>query len=162
MNNKQTFWIWSIFIGTLFFVGGQGFLRKSFEVKPYIPIANLYAGSCFSMMIGVLGGFLLLFLSIYDPVNTKIFFTNEIRSIFPFIAGALFFIGNSFWIYSISSKNSLGLIRILMAGWEMFLLFLVGVMLFQDKFTTIQVAGCICIFAGISLIVYGEQSSSEV
>jgi drug/metabolite transporter (DMT)-like permease len=42
------------------------------------------------------------------------------------------------------------------------LLFLVGIMLFQDKFTTIQVAGCICIFAGISLIVYGEQSSSEV
>ena len=158
MDMKQNYWIWSIFIGTLFFVGGKGFLRISFEVKPTIPIASLYAGSCFSMMMGVLGGFLLLFLSIYDPVNTKVFFTNEIRSIFPFIAGALFFIGNSFWIHSISSKNPLGLIRILMAGWEMFLLFLVGVMLFQDKFTTIQVVGSLCIFAGISLIVYGEQS----
>lgn len=153
----SNFWIWAIFIGTIFFVGGQVALRKSFEPKIGIDYHSLYSGSCFSMMIGVLGAIVLLFLSILDPVHTKIYFSNDVVSGYPFLAGLLFFIGNSFWLYSISSKNPLGLIRILMAGWEMFLLLLVGFLLFKDKLTTIQIIGSLIIFAGISLIVYGES-----
>jgi len=154
---ERNFWIWSVFIGTIFFVSGQICLRQSFEVPSIGKLGSLYTAACFSIMIGILGAISLLSLSIYEPIRTKQFFQDPARSGFPFLAGLFFFIGNSFWIYSISSKNPLGMIRILMAGWEMFLLLLVGLFIFRDNFQWLQIIGTILIFSGISTIVYSHS-----
>jgi multidrug transporter EmrE-like cation transporter len=154
-------WMLSVFIATLFFVCGQICLRKSFETSMITNnLSSLYATACFSMIIGVLGCILMMSLSMYDPISTKQFFINSIRSGFPFLAGVFFFIGNLFWIYSISSQNPLGIIRILMAGWEMFLLLLVGILIFKDNLHWSQLFGSLLIFSGIGSIIYSHSLTS--
>ena len=154
-------WMWSVFIATIFFVCGQICLRKSFETSMITNnLSSLYATACFSMIMGVLGCILLMSLSIYDPISTKQFFTNSIRSGSPFLAGGFFFIGNVFWIYSISSQNALAMIRILMAGWEMLLLLLVGILIFKDNLHWTQLLGSLLIFSGIGSIIYSRSLAS--
>jgi drug/metabolite transporter (DMT)-like permease len=157
----ENLWIWSVFIGTVFFVGGQICLRKSFETRTVMNhLPSLYTTACFSIIIGILGAILLMSLSIHDPISTKQFFSNSVRSGLPFLAGALFFIGFGFWIYSISSQNPLGMIRILMAGWEMLLLLLVGILIFKDKLHWTQLLGSLLIFSGIGSIIYSHSLTS--
>ena len=68
------------------------------------------------------------------------------------VAGAVFFFGNLLWIYCISKKIQLGNIRTFMAGFEMFLLFCVGVLLFNDVIKIIQVFGVLLVLSGIYCI----------
>ena len=147
-------WKWTAVIAPLFFAAGQIILRKSFDTKAYIEVPYLFAVSCLSMTIGVMGCFTLLFLSIFDPLSTKGFFQNGVQCGLPFVAGVFFFIGLSLWLFSISTKQPIGLLRILMMGMEIFLLFLLGIIAFNDKLTLMQVMGSLVIFVGICLVVY--------
>lgn len=148
-------WVISVFIGTIFFVCGQVYLKSAFDSKITEYFSSLYVACCFSIMIGIAGTILLLFLYYRDPLFFDLksldFLHNSKSAI---IAGIFFFFGNLFWIYSISTKHQLGMIRILMAGWEMLLLFLVGIFIFNEKFTFLQIFGCIMIFSGLSLVIY--------
>ena len=144
----ENFWIWSIVIGTVFFVLGQTFLRYAFQIKPRLNNTSLYAISFFSITMGILGLILLGILrwKTNEELNSKYVY-NVV------LAGTFFFIGNAFWLYSISSEKPLGIIRIVMAGWELLLLFAVGVLLLNDKITRSQVVGSILIFIGLSFII---------
>ena len=144
----ENFWIWSIVIGTVFFVLGQTFLRYAFQIKPRLNNTSLYAISFFSITMGILGAILLGILrwKTNETLNSKYIY-------YILLAGTFFFIGNAFWLYSISSEKPLGIIRIVMAGWELLLLFAVGVLLLNDKITRTQVVGSILIFIGLSFII---------
>ena len=144
---------WTAVVAPLFFAAGQIILRKSFDTKINIALPFLFAVSCLSMTIGIMGGFMLLFLSIFDPLSTKGFFQNGVQCGLPFLAGAFFFVGYSSWMFSISSKQPVGLLRILMVGLEIFLLFLLGVVSFNDKLTILQLIGSLVILVGICLVV---------
>jgi len=68
------------------------------------------------------------------------------------IAGVCFVVGNMFWIYSISTKNSLGGIRTIMAGFETSLLLVLGFVAFSEKMTFQKLIGIMMVLAGIYVI----------
>jgi len=144
----ENFWIWSIVIGTVFFVLGQTFLRFAFQVKPKLNNTSLYAISLFSITMGIFGLILLGILrwKTNETMNRKYIYNIV-------FAGTFFFIGNAFWLYSIASEKPLGIIRIVMAGWELLLLFAVGVLILNDKIKTAQIIGSILIFIGLSFVI---------
>ena len=114
---------------------GQICLRKSFELNNTI----LQTFLLFTSTIGV---FTIPFL-----------FKNNLEKsqnwVFPILAGIFFFIGNYFWIKTISSKESLGLIRVAMAGLETILLFFLSYLVFSDKISLYQFTGSLFILLGI-------------
>lgn len=128
-------WIYIIIISTIFFILSQLCLRQSFELnsKP------MHTFTLFTMTIGILSLLLLSQQLIDLKQNIK----------YPILAGGLFFIGLSFWITAISSKESLGSIRVVMAGFETILLFLLSYLLFSDMITRNQIIGSIFILIGI-------------
>jgi multidrug transporter EmrE-like cation transporter len=67
------------------------------------------------------------------------------------IAGILFFIGNFFWIRSISSNKPLGNIRVVMAGVETLALFAAGLLFFKQVITLKQLIGTAIIISGIHI-----------
>jgi multidrug resistance protein EbrA len=85
------------------------------------------------------------------PMNTTIL-SNIEKNKNAVIAGVLFALGNLFWIYSISTKTSIGSIRTIMAGFETALLFLVGYLLFSETFDVKKIIGIIMVLLGIYLI----------
>jgi drug/metabolite transporter (DMT)-like permease len=131
-------WSLSIIIGTFFFVGGQACLRKSFENEDTYLITTLF----FTMAIGLCS------LIAYFVLNKSIKY-EENQLYYASSAGILFFIGFFFWIYSISSKSTLGNIRVFMAGFEMLVLYGVGYLIFNDKINMIQGLGAILTILGI-------------
>tara|TARA_Y100000389_G_scaffold96373_1_gene93037 strand:+ start:691 stop:1110 length:420 start_codon:yes stop_codon:yes gene_type:complete len=134
-------WSLSIIIGTLFFVGGQACLRKSFEKTDTYVITTLF----FTLAIGIcslIASFIL---------NKDIKFEGG-QPYYASSAGILFFIGFFFWIYSISSKAELGNIRVFMAGFEMLVLYTVGYLLFNEKINMIQGIGALLTILGIYIV----------
>ena len=135
-------WKYSICIGTAFFVASQILLKKSFtDSNDYIRTL-LYFTLAITIMT-IIG-----FIIYSDNVITKL--DNQHYS--AFIAGLFFFIGLIFWIYSISMKTKLGIIRTFMAGFETIILFGVGYMIFNEKINISQLIGIISILLGIYLI----------
>lgn len=138
----------SILIGTIFFVFGQVFLRKSFEKGALF----LDTWLLFSLSIGICA---FLFLCgrffFYDqlPFEPLVF---DPLVFDPLVAGLFFFFGNAFWIYSISTKNPIGNIRTIMAGFEMLLLFGAGYLFFHDSIHYIQFIGVLFTLLGIYLV----------
>ena len=138
-------WIISILVGVLFFVSGQVYLRKSFDTD-----TNYFTTAItFSLAIGVTSLLLLFISQLHSP---ELLIYNNSKLINAAIAGLLFFIGNLFWIYSISTKKSLGNIRVIMAGFETFMLFLVGYFYFNEIINSKQVIGALLILLGIYFI----------
>jgi len=138
-------WIISILIGVIFFVFGQVYLRKSFDKD-----SNYFTTAItFSLAIGATSLLLLLLSQLHSK---ELLIYNEPKLKNAAIAGFLFFIGNLFWIYSISTKNSLGNIRVIMAGFETFMLFLVGYFYFNEIINSKQVIGALLILLGIYFI----------
>ena len=137
-------WILSTIIGTIFFVIGQIFLRKSFDKdQDYISTAI-----CFYIFSGIAASIYLLVL--YFKQEKIEYNFSKLKN--AALAGIIFFIGGTFWIHSISTKAQLGNIRIIMAGFEMFLLFLAGFLLFNETIKLIQLSGVILILIGIYII----------
>jgi len=135
-------WKYSICIGTAFFVASQILLKKSFtDSNDYIRTL-LYFTLAITIMT-IIG-----FIIYSDNVITKL--DNQHYS--AFIAGLFFFIGLIFWIYSISMKTKLGIIRTFMTGFETIILFGVGYMIFNEKINISQLIGIISILLGIYLI----------
>tara|TARA_B100001063_G_C16593954_1_gene467088 strand:- start:348 stop:755 length:408 start_codon:yes stop_codon:yes gene_type:complete len=130
-------WLVTIFIGTIFFIIGQICLRKSFELNNTI----LQTFLLFTCTIGIMS----IPFFVYKP------FEKPQSWLFPILAGIFFFMGNYFWIKTISSKESLGLIRIAMAGFETILLFFLSYLFFSDKITLYQFIGSLFILFGIGL-----------
>ena len=138
-------WIVSILVGVLFFVSGQFFLRKSFDTD-----SNYFTTAItFSLAIGAISLLLLGISHIYTP---ELLVYNNSKLLNAAIAGLLFFIGNLFWIYTISTKKSLGNIRVVMAGFETFMLFLVGYLYFNERINRKQFLGALFILLGIYFI----------
>ena len=138
-------WIISILVGVLFFVSGQVYLRKSFDTDSnYFTTAII-----FSLAIGATSLVLLFLSQLHSP---ELLIYNNSKLINAAMAGLLFFIGNLFWIYSISTKNSLGNIRVIMAGFETFMLFLVGYFYFNEIINSKQLMGALLILFGIYFI----------
>jgi len=138
-------WIISILVGVIFFVSGQVYLRKSFDTD-----TNYFTTAItFSLAIGVTSLLLLFISQLHSP---ELLIYNNSKLINAAIAGLLFFIGNLFWIYSISTKKSLGNIRVIMAGFETFMLFLVGYFYFNEIINSKQLMGALLILFGIYFI----------
>ena len=138
-------WIISILVGVLFFVSGQVYLRKSFDTDSnYFTTAII-----FSLAIGATSLVLLFLSQLHSP---ELLIYNNSKLINAAMAGLLFFIGNLFWIYSISTKKSLGNIRVIMAGFETFMLFLVGYFYFNEIINSKQLMGALLILLGIYFI----------
>jgi drug/metabolite transporter (DMT)-like permease len=138
-------WIISILVGVLFFVSGQVYLRKSFDTDSnYFTTAII-----FSLAIGATSLVLLFLSQLHSP---ELLMYNNSKLLNAAMAGLLFFIGNLFWIYSISTKKSLGNIRVIMAGFETFMLFLVGYFYFNEIINSKQLMGALLILFGIYFI----------
>lgn len=136
-------WLYSILIGTIFFIIGQLFLRRTFESKNKIDYFNV--SLLFSSAVGIFSLFLLLSQMYRKRITINENYWN------PIIAGLMFFIGFFFWIYTISSKESLGLIRIAMAGFETIILFLLSYIFFNDIITVKHLIGSILVLLGIGI-----------
>ena len=136
-------WLYSILVGTCFFIGGQLFLRKTFEENVSMNSVNVTL--LFSSAIGILS----LILLGYRWSNSTITFDERIWN--PILAGIMFFIGFFFWIATISSKESLGMIRVAMAGFETVLLFLLSYLFFSDVITYQQMIGSVIVLLGIAI-----------
>ena len=141
-------WRYSIGIGTLFFVAGQVLLRKSLDNSSDYMISLLYFTSSIAIM--TLFGCIYLQENIFDITRLTSQHYNAIH------AGIVFFFGFIFWIYSISTKNDLGIIRTFMAGFETLVLFGVGYLVFNDKITLTQFFGVLSILLGIYLVGNGD------
>lgn len=135
-------WEHSIFIGTLFFVTSQFFLKKSFDHSDNYIRTFLYFTLGITMM-SIIG-----FIIQSENVITKL--DNQHYN--AFIAGIYFFIGLILWIYSISMKTKLGIIRTFMSGFETIILFGVGYLIFNEKINRTQSIGVLSILLGIYLI----------
>ena len=135
-------WEYSICIGTVFFVASQVFLKKSFDNSDDYIRTLLYFTLAITIMT-IIG-----FIIYSDTVITKI--DNQHYS--AFIAGIFFFIGLILWIYSISMKTKLGIIRTFMSGFETIILFGVGYLIFNEKINRTQSIGALSILLGIYLI----------
>ena len=109
-------WHFHIVISTIFFILSQLCLRQSFELKS----SPMHTFTLFTMTIGI---FSLVTLS-QQHINLE----YDIK--YSVAAGSLFFFGLLLWIHAISSKESLGYIRIIMAGLETALLFVLSYLFF--------------------------------
>lgn len=135
-------WEYSICIGTVFFVASQIFLKKSFDNSDDYIRTLLYFTLAITIMT-IIG-----FIIYSDTVITKL--DNQHYN--AFIAGIFFFIGLILWIYSISMKTKLGIIRTFMSGFETIILFGVGYLIFNEKINRTQSIGALSILLGIYLI----------
>jgi len=139
-------WMMSIYIAVIFFVFGQILLRKSFiDNTDYTSVAIT-----FSISMGITA---IIFLLFNQSSNSKLF-NNSImlpQLSCAIASGILFFIGNFFWIRSISSNKPLGNIRVVMAGFETLALFAAGLLFFKEVITLRQLTGTAVIVSGIHI-----------
>lgn len=141
----------AILLGTIKFVFGQYFLKHALIKQN----AFLETWIVFTFTMGIVGLLIYILLN-YIEINNKekiLNFKNKDMILNAIYAGIVFAFGNLFWIYSISANESLGGIRVIMAGIETFLLFLLGYLLFSEKFTFIKLIGILFILLGIYIVV---------
>ena len=138
-------WIISIILATLLFVVGQIYIKNSFHKTDNFKITAIIFGLFFGISSIVYSCYLKMFTTFTFQYND-----NQIWN--AAIGGAVFFFGNLLWIYCISKNIQLGNIRTFMAGFEMFLLFCVGVLLFNDTIRVIQIFGVLLVLSGIYCI----------
>ena len=122
-------------------------LKKSFDNDSDFVTSAVF----FNIAVGVAA--VLVFLQ--KQMNSKITYSTK-KIQYAVLGGILFFIGNLLWIYTISTKKPLSMIRILMAGFETFLLVLVGYFIFSHKLTLREFVGIALVLAGIYVIGNGK------
>lgn len=132
-----------IFTATLFFVGTQIFLKNSFSKDDDFLTTMTFFGLGFSLIA------ILSFLYFYSKKSLN--YKKE-KVLYPLLAGILFFFGNLLWVFSISKKTPLSIIRVVMSGFETFLLILVGYVLFSTTLHWKQIVGILLVFFGIYII----------
>ena len=136
-----------IFIATLFFVGTQIFLKNSFSKdNDFLTTTTFFA----------LGFSLIAVLSFFYLYNQNSLNYKTEKVLYPLVAGILFFFGNLLWVFSISKKTPLSIIRVVMSGFETFLLILVGYVLFSTTLHWKQITGILLVFLGIYIIGNGN------
>uniref|UniRef100_A0A6C0AXW6 EamA domain-containing protein n=1 Tax=viral metagenome TaxID=1070528 RepID=A0A6C0AXW6_9ZZZZ len=141
----------TIVLGTILFVFGQYFLRVAVNKKDTF----LQTWIIFTFIMGFTGLISGIILNYVPYIKSKnmLNFENKEMILYATFAGLVFAFGNFFWIYTISTKESLGGIRVIMAGVETFLLFLLGYLLFSEKFTFTKLIGILLILMGIYIVV---------
>jgi drug/metabolite transporter (DMT)-like permease len=140
----------SIACGTVLFVCGQYFLRNALDRHNDF-VSTWIVFTCTMGMVALLSAFIVM--SYTKGKHILDIFHGETQTLlYGACAGLVFAFGNLFWIYSISTKKSLGGIRVIMAGIETFLLFLLGFFMFSEPFTWTKFAGIFLILSGIYLI----------
>lgn len=152
-NNFKTIPLYfiTIVIGTILFVFGQYFLRIAVNKKDTF----LQTWIIFTFIMGLTGLISGIVLNYVPYIKSKnmLNFENKEMILYAIFSGLVFAFGNFFWIYTISTKESLGGIRVIMAGVETFLLFLLGYLLFSEKFTFTKLIGILLILTGIYIVV---------
>ena len=141
---------YSILCGTVLFVIGQYFLRKSFDKDDdYI---NTWL--IFNLTFGIIACIATIWLRTSDEnYITNILSDEKMQKLLYAVdAGFFFAFGNIFWIYSISTKNSIGGIRTIMAGIETILLLLLGFVMFSETFTAHKIIGIGMVLSGIYVL----------
>ena len=118
---------------------GQATLRKGFESSK---INVIYATALSCISYGILGIGMLLYC--YTQESVKMTF-----NIYPVLSGLLFGLGNYFLVLCIYTKEPLGMIRLMMCGFEAILLFMIGYLVFSDKISYQKMIGAIVILIGI-------------
>ena len=136
-----------IFVATILFVGGQVLLKKSFDSDSDFVTSAVF----FNIAVGVAA--VLVFLQ--KQMKGQITYNTK-KMQYAALGGILFFIGNLLWIYMICKKKPLSMIRVLMAGFETFLLVLVGYFLFSHKLTLREFVGIVMVLAGIYVVGNGK------
>lgn len=137
-----------IFVATILFVGGQVLLKKSFDSDSDFVTSAVF----FNIAVGVAAVLVFLQKQMKGQITYN---TKKIQ--YAVLGGMLFFIGNLLWIYMISKKKPLSMIRVLMAGFETFLLVLVGYFLFSHKLTLREFVGIVMVLAGIYVVGNGKN-----
>ena len=142
--------VYSVLCGTVFFVAGQYFLRKSFDKDSDYRTTWIL----FTLTFGLVACISIVGFQISDPMYITDLLSNRMmpKLLCAAIAGVCFVVGNMFWIYSISTKNSLGGIRTIMAGFETSLLLVLGFVAFSEKMTFQKLIGIMMVLAGIYVI----------
>ena len=141
----------AILLGTIKFVFGQYFLKHALIKQN----AFLETWIVFTFTMGIVSLLIYILLN-YTSVNNKeklLNFKSKDMILNAIYAGIVFAFGNLFWIYSISTNESLSGIRVIMAGIETFLLFLLGYFIFTEKFTLTKISGILFILLGIYMVV---------
>jgi drug/metabolite transporter (DMT)-like permease len=137
------YWLITISIAVCLFVVGQIFLKFSKN-------KSLLLTSYFSIIIGVLGLTMLIYLKYYGN-NHNITHTNV--DYLGLIAGFFFFFGQLLWITSIQHAPSIEHVRIVMAGLETVLLFIAGIYIFNSNIHNLTtIVGILLILAGVYLV----------
>lgn len=143
-------YVYSILCGTALFVIGQYFLRKSFDKD------NDYINTwlIFTLTYGIIACIAIIFFRANDKnYITNILSDEKMPKLLCAAAGGLCFVfGNIFWFYSISTKNSIGGIRTIMAGFETMLLLLLGFVAFSETFTMYKIIGIAMVLSGIYVL----------
>ena len=121
------------------YILGQTALRQGFESSK---INILYATALSCISYGILGIVILFYC--YTQESIKMVF-----NIYPVLAGLLFGLGNLFFVSSIHTREPLGMIRLVMSGFEAILLFIIGYLIFSDKISYQKMIGAIIILLGI-------------
>lgn len=151
--DKKNAWVTAIFVAVLFFVVGQVYLRKSFDKdSDYLTTWVLFSatvGICVIVSYITMNAYSYS-TSLSEPIVLGL--RNTTKIIDACIAGIFFGLGNLFWIYSISTKNPIGNIRTIMAGFETLCLFIAGYLVFSETIHCIQGLGVVLILGGIYLI----------
>lgn len=119
---------------------GQATLRQGFESSK---INVMYATALSCISYGILGVGMLLY-CYYTQESAKMNF-----NIYPVLSGLLFGLGNYFLVLCIYTKEPLGMIRLIMCGFEAILLFIIGYLVFSDKISYQKIIGAIVILLGI-------------
>ena len=138
----------SITYGTFLFVFGQYFLRNGLDHKNYF----ILTWAVFSFTMGLVGIITSILVNNTNTWSNITALQNREMFLYAVCAGIMFAFGNLFLIYTISTKESLGNIRVIMAGIETFLLFLLGFFFFSEAFTLKKFAGIILILSGIYVV----------
>ena len=136
-----------IFVATILFVCGQLLLKKSFDNDSDFVTSAVF----FNIAVGVAAAFVFLQKQMKGQITYN---TKKIQ--YAALGGILFFIGNLLWIYMISKKEPLSMIRVLMAGFETFLLVLVGYFIFSHKLTLREFVGIALVLSGIYVVGNGK------
>jgi drug/metabolite transporter (DMT)-like permease len=136
-----------IFVATILFVCGQVLLKKSFDGDSDFVTSAVF----FNIAVGLAAVLVFLQKQMKGEITYN---TKKIQ--YAALGGILFFIGNLLWIYTISTKKPLSMIRVLMAGFETFLLVLVGYFIFSHKLTLREFVGIALVLSGIYVVGNGK------
>lgn len=139
-------WIITTILASILFVVGQVFL-------------NIVASDplCGALWFMIAMGACSLIALLFTPSSI-----SSYDGLYAGLGGVAFFVGNILWLYAISKATHISLVRILMACTEIILLLFVGILLYKQTVTVLNVVGLLLILTGIPLILWSNRQNVTV